>query len=89
MDDWRLNNQINYLFGQKIKKIKFVETDLSDHEHCSFCWEKIGAEKDQLNEGYCTMDGRHWICEVCFEDFKNTFQWHVVNTSNAEEDSLC
>ena len=27
---------------------------------------------------YCTIDNYHWICENCFNDFKDMFKWTVV-----------
>ncbi len=34
---------------------------------------------DVLNHGYATQDDYRWICEKCFADFKNTFDWKVVD----------
>ena len=45
------------------------------HEHCDFCWEK--ALTDNHSTFYCTEDFKYWICEECFEDFKNRFHWSV------------
>ena len=75
--DWRLFNQINFLFRRKLKKDYFIPSPEKDHEHCAFCWEKFGEQKDMIHSGYRTEDGKHWICEQCFEDFKSTFQWIV------------
>ncbi len=75
-DDWRLTNQINYLKKVKLQHKKYViGNSNSDHDHCEFCWEKFEDGKD---EGYCTLDYYHWICEGCFEDFKDMFEWEVV-----------
>lgn len=30
-----------------------------------------------LREGYSTPDGYHWICETCFRDFVELFEWKV------------
>ena len=75
--DWRLNNQLNYLLNKTLKKVKFVESTTKDHEHCSFCWEKFGDADNLLQIGYCTEDKQHWVCEQCFEDFKEKFQWII------------
>ena len=45
------------------------------HEHCEFCWEK--ALTDQKCTFYCTEDMRYWICEKCFHDFAEKFNWTV------------
>lgn len=76
-NDWRLTNQMNYLFRVTLKKAIFKETAKNDHEHCEFCWDKFGDDKDQLKSGYCTLDRYHWICNTCFGDFRKQFEWHV------------
>ena len=38
------------------------------HEHCSFCWDKVEENKDKKH--YCTLDNYHWICNDCYNDFK-------------------
>ena len=43
-----------------------------DHEHCEFCWDKfaVDSERKCLASGYVTLDGKHWVCESCFIDFR-------------------
>lgn len=77
-NDWRLTNQIDYMEGVKLKRSHFPEDTKSDHEHCEFCWEKFDINDDSLKDGYCTLDGYRWICNECFEDFKEMFKWDVV-----------
>ena len=43
----------------------------------NFCWDKISEEKEDLNFGYCMEDEHHWVCETCFNDFKDMFKWKV------------
>ncbi|MDT7806778.1 MAG: hypothetical protein QOJ70_591 [Acidobacteriota bacterium] len=33
---------------------------------------------DVLHEGYATEDNYRWICEQCFKDFKDLFEWKVM-----------
>lgn len=44
--DWRLTNQINYLYMLKLKKEAFKKTDRSDHEHCEFCFGKFSENQE-------------------------------------------
>jgi hypothetical protein len=46
-----------------------------EHDHCQFCWAKFMEEDypEVLQEGYATEDNYRWICEECFEDFKDLF----------------
>lgn len=76
-NDWRLTNQLNYLFQAKLKKASFQKTELNDHEHCEFCMEKFAESEGTLHSGYCTSDKYRWICEQCFKDFKDLFEWQV------------
>jgi hypothetical protein len=33
------------------------------------------AKPDSLSEGYTTDAEKHWVCDACFEDFRERFQW--------------
>jgi hypothetical protein len=77
MDDWRLTNQKDYLFRRKLKRCAFSSFPQKDHEHCSFCWEKFGHGEDMLKIGYCTEDGENWVCDACYKDFKDSFEWQA------------
>ena len=43
------------------------------HEHCAFCFEKALTDNECIF--YCTEDMKSWICEECFLDFKEEFNW--------------
>lgn len=32
-----------------------------------------------LHIGYCTCDRYRWICEQCYNDFKELFDWKLVD----------
>ena len=49
----------------------------NDHDHCEFCWDKFANCDGCLGEGYSTEDRESWICDACFEDFKERFKWKV------------
>ena len=75
-NDWRLTNQEAYLRGKQLLHKHWEQRSPSwDHDHCSFCWADFDKPTDI---GYCTTDQYHWICEECFKDFKDMFQWEVV-----------
>lgn len=78
MEDWRLTNQIEYLFGKRLRMCHFANFPEKDHEHCVFCWDKFGHATDMLSIGYCTDDADNWICQECFEDFKDMFKWTIT-----------
>lgn len=77
-EDWRLMNQMNYLHRATLKKIIFKRSETNDHEHCEFCMDKFGEDLGLLKQGYCTLDEYHWICNKCFKDFEEQFEWQLV-----------
>ena len=91
--DWRLTNQEKHLKERELIYTKFI-SDLpeeipegvdprqyNDHEHCKFCHAKFMQDVDggkYLTHGYCTTDRYYWICETCYNDFKDMFHWKIV-----------
>ena len=76
--DWRIRNQAAYLRGVQLERAMWTPTATSDHEHCEFCWAKFAAASlapDALQDGYATLDRRHWACAPCFDDFQTDFEW--------------
>jgi hypothetical protein len=54
------------------------ETDW-DHDHCEFCFAKFASidGPDILHEGWTTVDEYRWICDTCFQDFRDRFGWQI------------
>ena len=76
--DWRISNQMDYLFQAKLKHMDYAErASKTDHDHCEFCMDKFSDRPDDLHIGYCTADEYYWICEECFTDFAEMFEWRV------------
>lgn len=75
IDDWRITDQEDYLMNAVFVKAKFSEKAKREHEHCCFCWEKFS--KIDLNEGFCTSDCKYWVCENCFNDFREMFKFEL------------
>lgn len=72
-NDWRLTNQMNYLYQKNLIKTPFKPyREGWSHEHCEFCSERIDQTTDVA---YATKDRYHWICKECYEDFKDMFEW--------------
>ena len=88
-DDWRPTGQEKYLQGVTLFHRQYTRwSENWDHDHCSFCMAKSMVEHhpDVLNEGYCTEDAYRWVCEQCFEDFKERFEW-VVGTEGSPHEA--
>ena len=79
-DDWRIMGQEKYLTGVKLWFKQYKKySERWDHDHCAFCFEKFYEQPGFLHQGYCTENEYHWICENCFNDFKDMFNWVVIN----------
>lgn len=86
-NDWRLTNQEHYLKNASlIRKQYKAPTPTWDHDHCSFCWDRFSEYDGSLHEGYCTTDENHWICDTCFEDFKDMFGFQVIDNPEPTAD---
>jgi hypothetical protein len=80
--DWRLQGQEEYLKGASLVHRhyrRYTNNPSWDHDHCEFCWATFMVEdsSDALHRGYATEDDYRWICEQCFSDFKELFEWQV------------
>ena len=80
--DPRLNNQERYLKRATLHcRPYFIWQPDWTHDHCEFCWAAFvvagdpGASNDPLTEGWTTEDEYHWVCDRCFEDFHQRFEW--------------
>lgn len=65
-----------------------------DHDHCEFCWKKfaeadLADPEPTVQAGYTTAGpiGRppeerepayHWVCDDCFEDFREQFEFQLT-----------
>ena len=79
-NDWRLQGQEKYLTNRKLMRIPYFRWSKTwDHDHCEFCWDKFSDQPDTLHEGYTTEDNCYWICQTCYDDFKEMFKWKENN----------
>lgn len=82
-NDWRLRGQEEYLQNKDFCFMRFIPSENGNlHIHCEFCWHKFmetpeGVE-DCSSEGYCSSDGKYWVCEECFKDLKEKFNWKLI-----------
>jgi hypothetical protein len=74
-----------YLVGEKLLHTHYMTYNENwDHDHFEFC-NYIIEYKSKIF--YCTEDEYYWVCEECFDEFKDLFKWQVLdggpNTSAA------
>jgi hypothetical protein len=81
MEDWRLQGQEHHLRSATLKWTEYSRWSKDwNHDHCEFCWAKFSMREEDLHAGYTTLDNYHWICETCFRDFKEKFEWSVIGS---------
>lgn len=85
--DWRLDILGDRVVAGEIMGLEFTlrafetppDKPRYDHDHCEACFQKImnhdGENIDK--QGYVTRCGGTWICETCFADFRERFEWRV------------
>lgn len=78
-NDWRNMGQLDYLKNEKVAYLKYMAKNPFDHEHCIFCYDTISVHDNDLHYAYNTQNNRYWICEKCFNDFKDIFNWKIVS----------
>ena len=76
-NDWRFTGQDEYLMNVKLI-FHIFDSSIRDHDHCEFCTKTFSENAGDLHEGYCTLDKYCWICEGCYNDFKDMFNWLVI-----------
>lgn len=80
-NDWRLQGQEKYLAGKKLMKVPYFRWSKTwDHDHCDFCWATFSEYENDLHEGYVTEDKHTWICPECCADFKEMFEWELIES---------
>ena len=75
-DDWRRQGQERFLAGKRLRRQAYQPSRLGwDHDHCAFCGAKFSLQAPDLAEGHATEDSYHWVCDGCFEDFREEMGW--------------
>jgi hypothetical protein len=83
MSDWRLTGQEKFLKGVSLVKKPYRKyREDWDHDHCEFCWTKFSESPEDLHVGYTTLHDYHWVCQPCFNDFRQMFEWKVIPSSS-------
>jgi hypothetical protein len=79
-NDWRRQGQEKYLKGVKLFYRKYKPySEEWEHDHCEFCGEKFSEKEGEgLKTGYVTANNYHWICDKCYKDFKEEFEWEII-----------
>ena len=78
-EDWRYDTGVTHWdVGDTVKHARWSGTEKWDHDHCTFCWKDFSNSPDGQHEGYCDPEEYCWICEECFNDFKELFEFKVI-----------
>ena len=79
-DDWRRQGQERYLNGLTFSRKEWTQSREDwDHDHCVFCSVKFmnGNDPEHVKEGYTDSEDYYWICDKCFSDFREEFDFRV------------
>ena len=79
-DDWRLLiNDVEYLRNKYMNPTDGAEITehMPYHKKCVFCWDKV----ENTHHQWCFMpeDMSCCICEECYHDFKEMFEWKALD----------
>ena len=78
-DDWRLLSVDDSLKKKEINPTDGEEIGLHAPylDHCAFCWTQVEHTRHQI--WYVPTDLSDCICEKCYRDFKEMFQWRELD----------
>lgn len=72
--EWSINSNA-FLNNKILVQKRYPITE--DHDHCIFCWVKFSNHEGDLKEGYYVKDANCWICNECYDIFKDSFLWDI------------
>jgi len=84
-EDWRIMGQEGYLAHKRLQHRKFDRAlCVEDYDSCEFCFSKFDKDpKHPLSAFFCP-EKKVWICEECYNDFKEHFDWTVEECADVE-----
>ena len=76
-DDWRLGGSAFRLLEKHLLHRTFERTiSIEDYDTCDLCYERFDDEDPvHPKKAYYCPTEHCWICEACFQDFKEHFHW--------------
>ena len=80
-DTW-LQGQEKYLMHESLV-MAVCPKESRKRNHCEFCRTEFGCEGG-VERGYASKDRRRWICEKCFEDFKDMFHFRAIQNRKSD-----
>lgn len=85
-DDWRLLDPHTEFVGVTLQYRTFDRTIcIEDFDECDFCYEQFDKEDAyHPKKAYYCVEKHCWICETCYEDFKEHFHWKVQKLPDEE-----
>ena len=87
-DDWRIMGQEGYLTDKLLQHRKFDrKLCVLDFDQCNFCYEIFDRNPEAPLTAYYEPIGKYWICEECYNDFKEHFNWTVEELLESESAS--
>ncbi|MCR5808105.1 MAG: hypothetical protein K6G56_00930 [Clostridiales bacterium] len=74
--EWRLTAWEACQIGNCMQHRVFDRTIvIEDFDKCSLCYERFDTDEKHPQKAYYCPDNHRWVCEKCFNDFKDLFDW--------------
>lgn len=78
MNIWCVEEADNNMRNHVLLKVKFSDRlTETEHEYCEFCMARFGNVNKDFKEGYRTQNYYYWVCEDCFDEYKEEYHWTV------------
>ena len=74
--DYRLNGQETYLINAHLVQLIYPEKPVKK-KCCEFCNKEFNFDGEHVN-WYATKDRKYFVCEKCFEDFKDMLKFRLL-----------
>lgn len=82
-EDWRIMGQEGYLKDKKLQHMKFNRAMCTeDNDQCDFCYSLLDGDNQDASYAYFEPITKSWICERCYKDFKDHFNWITEEANN-------
>jgi hypothetical protein len=83
-NDWRIMGQEGYLLNKKLQHRHFSRTLCrDDFTQCEFCWSLFDKDVSCPSMAFFEPQGKYWICETCYRDFREHFGWEVEDEDSS------
>ena len=74
-DDWRLLSTFPEKNLHFLRRVFDRTICIEDYDQCEFCYAIFDEDEENPKTAYYCPQERYWVCETCFNDFKDHLNW--------------